>query len=205
MRLLPPVLVAPPAAPPVSRDEAKAHLRVDHALDDDRIDAAIAGAVGHLDGYTGILGRAIVTQTWRQDFPFWPASRCLRLPLAPVASIVSVTYRPSGGGPAVTVDPEGYRLLSGASDPAVLLPVGFSPALDCDAPDAIAVEFVAGYGAPDDENWPDPRIAALRSALLMIVGDLYRFPDSVALGPASPVPISVTADRLLAPYRRISL
>lgn len=202
MRLLPPVLVAPPAAPPVSLAEAKAHLRIDHALDDARVEAAIAGAVAHLDGYTGILGRALVTQAWRQDFPFWPASRCLPLPLAPVASIASVSYRPAGGGAPVTVDPASYRLLAGASDPSVLLPVGFSPALDC-APDAISVAFVAGYGAPTDADWAARFPGALRSAILLMVGDLYRFTDSAALGTASAVPMSVTVDRLLSPYRRI--
>lgn len=204
MRLLPPVLVVPPAAPPVSLAEAKAHLRIDHDLDDAKVEGAIAGAVAHLDGYAGILGRAIVSQTWRQDFPFWPASRCLPLPLAPVASIGSVTYRPAGGGAAVTVDPASYRLLAGASDPSVLLPVGFAPALDC-APDAISVEFIAGYGLASDANWKALCPGALRSAILLMVGDLYRFTDSAALGPASAVPMSVTVDRLLFPFRRISL
>lgn len=168
----------------------------------DLVLGAIAAAVGHLDGYAGILGRAIVTQTWRQDFSFWPASRCLRLPLAPVTSIVSVSYRPAGGGAPVAVDAADYRLLSGATDPSVLLGVGFAPDLDSSAPDAVSVSFVAGYGKPDDAGWPDLRLAALRSAILLMVGDLYRFSDSAALGPASLIPMSVTVDRLLAPYRR---
>ena len=61
-----PVLVTPPAETPVSRTEAKAHLRVDGTGDDDLIDGLIDAAVAHLDGYTGILGRCMVTQTWRQ-------------------------------------------------------------------------------------------------------------------------------------------
>lgn len=204
MRSLPPVLVDPPADTPVSLEEAKAHLRIDHDLDDGRVEAAIAGAVAHLDGYTGILGRALVTQTWRQDCSFWPASRCLKLPLAPVASIASVSYRPAGGGAAVVVDPAGYRLLAGASDPSVLLPAAFAPALD-NAPDAISVEFVAGYGKPGDADWPKQMPGALRSAILLMVGDLYRFTDSAAIGQVSAVPMSVTVDRLLSPFRRLSL
>lgn len=87
-----PVLTDVPALRPVSLAEAKAHLRVDFSDDDTLISALIDAATAHIDGYTGILARALVTQTWRQDFCDWPGDRVLRLPLAPVASVESVKY-----------------------------------------------------------------------------------------------------------------
>lgn len=60
-----PILVTPPALQPVTLDEAKLHCRIDHADDDILISAYIAAATGHLDGWTGILGRCILPQTWR--------------------------------------------------------------------------------------------------------------------------------------------
>lgn len=188
-----------PTVTPISLAEAKAHLRVDHGLDDALIERAIGAAVGHLDGYGGILGRALMAQRWRQFFSFWPASRCLPLALAPVSAIVEVRARTPGGAESV-VDPASYRLLAGASRPEVLFSVSASlPALDT-VPDAVAVTYEAGYGA-SAQAVPAP----IRQAMLLMVGDMYRFPETVALGASSAVPMSTTVDRLLAPYRRVRL
>ena len=77
MRCLPPELVAAPTVPCVSTADAKAHLRVDDGEEDALIEAAVAAAVQHLDGYGGILGRALMQQDWRQTLPLWPASRAI--------------------------------------------------------------------------------------------------------------------------------
>lgn len=60
-----PTLITPPVAMPVTLAEAKAHCRVDGSEDDAVLSALIAGATGHLDGWSGILGRCIMPQTWR--------------------------------------------------------------------------------------------------------------------------------------------
>lgn len=60
-----PTLITPPVAMPVTLAEAKAHCRVDVSDDDAVLPALIAGAVGHLDGWSGVLGRCIMPQTWR--------------------------------------------------------------------------------------------------------------------------------------------
>lgn len=199
MHCLPPELVEAPTVKPISLVEAKAHLRVDHGLDDALIERAIDVAIGHLDGYGGILGRALMAQRWRQFFPFWPASRCLPLRLAPAVSIVEIRVRAPDGGESV-LDPAGYRLLSGASRPQALFPASASlTAAACD-PDAIAVTYEAGYGAE-----PDKVPAPIRQAMLLMVGDMYRFPETIVLGQSSAPPMSTTVDRLLAPYRRILL
>lgn len=196
MHCLPPELVTAPTAKPISPAEAKAHLRVDHALDDALIERAIGAAVVHLDGYGGVLGRALMAQRWRQFFSFWPASRSLRLSLAPAVAIVEIRVRASDGTETV-LDPAGYRLLAKASQPQVLFPVSASlPAAACE-PDAIAVTYDAGYGA-NAADVPEP----IRQAMLLMVGDMYRFPETVALGAAGAVPMSATVDRLLATFRR---
>lgn len=59
-----PVLVTAPVATAISLAEAKAHLRIDHADDDAMIEALIAAATAHLDGWRGVLGRCIMSQTW---------------------------------------------------------------------------------------------------------------------------------------------
>ncbi|SEG59043.1 phage conserved hypothetical protein, phiE125 gp8 family [Bosea lathyri] len=194
MRCLPPELVTPPSGDVVSLIDAKRHLRVDHNLDDDRITLAIQAAVSHLDGYTGILGRALLAQSWRQFSAYWPASRCFDLALAPVAEIISVSARGSGG--LVAVPSSSWRLFSGASRPMLMLNRDAQlPDLDGQA-DAVTVTYKAGYGEAAEVP------AAIRHAILLMVGDAYRFSETVALGASSPVPMSITVDRMVSPFRR---
>jgi hypothetical protein len=74
-----PYLVTPPTALPVSRDAVKAHLRVVHVDEDDDIDAKLTGAVAALDAWGGLLGRAIMPQTWAVDVT-GPGPHLLPLP-----------------------------------------------------------------------------------------------------------------------------
>lgn len=63
-----PVLVEAPSAPVVSLPELKAHLRVDDYDSDVMIEAMHSAAVAYLDGWHGILGRAIMPQKWKETF-----------------------------------------------------------------------------------------------------------------------------------------
>jgi uncharacterized phiE125 gp8 family phage protein len=182
--------------------QAKAHLRVDHDEDDDLIEAAIAAAVGHLDGYAGILGRALVPQEWCEFAAFWPASRAVELRLAPVAGIVEVKARGADGSETV-LDPSAYRLLAGASSRPMLI-FGVNETLPslANEPDALAVTYRAGYEDADGNPAVPPPII---NAILLMVGDLYRFRETVALSASSPILMSTTVDRLLAPLRRYQL
>lgn len=202
MLCLPPALVTPPDGYPVSLEQAKAHLRVDHDEDNTLIEAAIAAAVSHLDGYSGILGRALVPQEWSEYAGFWPASRVVSLRLAPVIEITEVRARVTDGSETV-LDPSAYRLLAGASSrPMLIFGVDAAlPALHA-APDALTVSYRAGYEDADGNPAVPP---AIISAILLMVGDLYKFPETVAQGTVSAVPMSTTVDQLLAPFRRYQL
>tara|TARA_R110002051_G_scaffold325869_1_gene432661 strand:+ start:14738 stop:15256 length:519 start_codon:yes stop_codon:yes gene_type:complete len=151
--MLSPVLITPPAVEAVTLDEAKLHLRVDGADEDTLITSLIAAAVGHLDGFTGILGRCLMAQTWSQEFEH--ASGDLVLPLGPVASVTSVTggftdYR-------ILKDGRGHflRLNDGAAWPS----------------GPVVVEYVAG----EDAVTP-----ALKAALLLHIGTLYENRETLA-------------------------
>jgi uncharacterized phiE125 gp8 family phage protein len=57
-------LITAPLAYPVSLQETKSFLRVDAADEDATILSLIASATAYLDGADGIMGRALVEQTW---------------------------------------------------------------------------------------------------------------------------------------------
>lgn len=82
--MTPPVLVTAPASPVVDLADLKEHLRVDISDDDALITALETAAVAHLDGWKGILGRAILSQVWQQEFA---AGECARLLMPDVVSV----------------------------------------------------------------------------------------------------------------------
>ena len=192
-----PRLVTGPAETPVSLAEAKAHLRVEHDDDDTTITALVAAATAHLDGWAGILGLALVTQTWAQDWPAFPA-RLIPLPLAPVLtkSAVTITYLDTLGL-AQTLDDDLYHLVRFRGGPAIMLDDDADWPDTVDRPDAVSVQFVCGYGAASAVP------AAIRHALLLLVGHWYEHREAAATKAATELPIGVQA--LIAPYRRVGV
>lgn len=187
-----PVLVTAPTSTPITLTEAKAHLRVEDPDNDSLITALIAAAVTYLDGWTGILGRCLFTQTWRQDYDELCLS--LQLPLVPVASIGSVTYLDAAGA-SQTVASANYTLLNDELGPYVRFNDAYSfPAVRSQGP-AVSVSYVAGSAAADVPQ-------AIKQAMLLLIAHWYENRESVVIGAAvSSLPMAV--DALLAPHRRV--
>lgn len=166
--------------------EAKLHCRVDHTADDALIGGFIAAVRAQLDGRDGLLGRSLVTQTWDYKLAAFPASgAALELPLAPVASITSVTYLDAGG--ALQTWSSSEYMLYGGDEAYLSEKESYSYPATAITPESVVVRFVSGYGAPS--LVPEP----IRAAILLMVEDLYDRPESRAL-----------RDRamcLLTPYR----
>lgn len=200
--MLAPVRTTAPASPPVTVNEAKEHLRVivrDGAgvalpnEDDALIAAFIAAATDHLDGYTGILGRALVTQSWRQAFTGFG---CMRLPLGPAASIAEIKYF-DAAGIQQTIENTVYDLFSDARGAYVDLKPGQSWPSTFNRPDAVTVTYVAGVAAADVPP-------AIKVAIMLMVGNWYENREAVSVDfVATQIPIGVYA--LIAPYRRIGV
>ncbi|MCV0371079.1 head-tail connector protein [Filomicrobium sp.] len=195
--MLRPVLVTPPVVAPVSLAEAKVHLRVDFDDDDTLIAALIDAAVAHLDGWTGVLGRPMINQDWRQDYIDWPASGFLRLPFPNVSSAALTYFDPDNVGQ--TVDTALYELIEDARSSVIRVKDGFPcPAVNNDRADAVQVTMTVGYGAAAGDV-----PAAIRAAMLLIVGHLYEHRESVAESSLAELPFGAMA--LIAPYRRIGV
>lgn len=190
MRKLAPVRTVAPADLPVTLEDMKSYCVVMHDDDDAVLMAMQAAAVSHLDGWSGILGRCIVTQTWAQDFTGFCTP--MRLPLGPVASIDSIVYFDTAGDQQ-TLSSDVYVLRADALGGYVDLKVGQAWPATQGRPDAVTVTFVAG-SAPADVP------AAIKAAISMLVAHWYRHREAVAEGSVAKIPFGV--DAMLAPHKR---
>lgn len=135
------------------------HARINTGVDDYLVRNYITAATAYLDGWAGILGRALMPQVWTMTLQAFPAG-CITIPLGPVTAIAAITYKDAAG--AAQVVPAGdYTLSAGTYDAAVNPVAGWPSAADL--PDAVAVEFSAGTGCPEP----------VAMAIMMMVSAIY--------------------------------
>ncbi|MCJ8335701.1 MAG: head-tail connector protein, partial [Epibacterium sp.] len=104
-------------------------------------------AVAHLDGFRGVLGRAMVSQTWQLQQAAW--SRDTHLPV-PDVTAVAISYTDADGAEQA-VPTEHIAVLPVTTGTLVRIADGFSvPALKSGNPAPITVQFTCGFGAPAD-------------------------------------------------------
>lgn len=192
--MLRPVRITAPTETPITLAEAKANSRVDGSDDDSLITGLIDAATAHIDGWSGILGRCVVTQTWQQDFSCFPASRRLRLSMDPAQSVV-VKYS-DGDNADQTFSGASYSLHTDDCGPYLWLADGASWPSTFSRQDAVRIEITAGYGAASAVP------QSIKQAILLMVGHWYENREATGEG-LKDIPLAV--DALLAPYRRISL
>lgn len=102
-----PVLVTPPASLPVTLEFVRDRCRISDFVDDVQLEMAIRAAVARLDGFTGVLGRCIMPQTWRVTA--CAGDVVLPMPDVTAATVddVPVTVTASALGPVVTLAADG--------------------------------------------------------------------------------------------------
>jgi len=184
-----PMLVEPPATLPVTLEEARKFLRIDSTEEDTVLETLIAAATTYCDGYSGILHRGLINQTWQLPVAAFPVPPCnqIRLPLIPVQSVTEIAYYDSAG--VVIMDPASYALHTDQSGSYVTAAGGSWPAAAV-RDDAVQILYVVGYG-----DQPRDVPAAVRQAILLMVSAWYDDRTAGAVPPA--------ADRLLSAYRPV--
>ena len=142
-----PVLITPPETTPVSLADLKQEAAAGFTDDDALLQGYLGAAIAHLDGYAGILGRCLISQTWAQPFRCWRDR--MRLPFPDVASVV-VTYFDDEAAEQ-TVSDDLYEVTEGPRGAEVVFKDAFiRPSLDDDRDAPVKMTFVAGYGAAED-------------------------------------------------------
>jgi uncharacterized phiE125 gp8 family phage protein len=181
-----------PALAPITLAEVKSHARIDHSDDDAMLQTLIDAAVSHLDGYSGLLGRCMITQTWELYYDAFPCGD-LRIPLGKLISVTSVEYVDPVTELYVTWDAANYEIDNVSLDGWVI-PVDAWPTV-FDTSNAVRVTFTAGYGATAAEV-----PAAVRQAMLMLIGHWYANRESVTIG-ETPADLPMAFDALLVNHR----
>lgn len=159
-------LVTPPVGYPVSLADVKEHLRITHDFQNDLLQDYIRYACGRFDGYSGLSGQALLTQTWKYTSHGFPQ----HIPLRPIQSITSVQYYDTNNA-VQTVDPAEYRHWNGHLDPLASWPVTYLRR------DAVSITFVAGY--EDASDVPGDLIGAILMLVKFYHGNDGEMPPAI--------------------------
>lgn len=189
--MLAPVRSVAPSVDLVTLAEAKAHLRVDHSDEDTYIGTLIAAAASYLDGYSGRMGRALLQQTWTQDFDAF--SDKMRLPVGDLIAVSSVTYYDASNVQQTLATSVWTSLTDNRGAYVTLKPEQTWPAVYA-RPDAIRVTWTAGFGTTA-ASVP----VAIKQAALLLIGQWYAAREAAGDGSRSTeLPFAVEA--LIAPF-----
>lgn len=181
-----------PTVRPVEVGDVMEHLRVTGDDEQQLVSSLIDAAIAYLDGPMGILGRCIMTQTWRVEIGAWPEPEEWVLPVSPVQSVV-VQYRDSAGVWQTMTAGTQYDLMNRADGATVILPPwngDWPTAGDYRYP--IRADVVAGDALPNQ---------AIRGAMLMLIG--HWFQNREAAGEVSMTNAPLSFHALIEPLRRI--
>lgn len=184
------LLLTAPAEEPLSLDEARTFLRVEHGDDDELIAALIAGARIHVEAQTR---RALITQSWRIMADNWPEDGRIAVRPAPLQALTAARVYDSDGN-AQAVDLQAF-----VPDKAASV-LAFAPwALPSPGRLAAGIELDLTVGYGDTAlAVPEP----LRQAVRLLVAHWYENRGLIGTG-AAVLPAGIAA--LLAPYRMVAL
>lgn len=179
-------VITPPAAEPITLEEAKAHLRVVFDDENDYISRLIVAARQMAEGR---LNRTLPVQTIAASFDGWGSA--LKLPRPPFIAVESIAYIDSEGAEQLLEAP-GYYVNEFVEPAAIYAYYGVPwPSLQ-QRQGAVTVTYRAGYVG----GVPEP----IKAWMLLAIGALYQNRESVVAG------VSVTElpadfmNLLLQPY-----
>jgi len=192
-RMMRPVRIVAPAASLLTRADLKAQGKIESTEEDELLDDYAAAAVQHLDGWEGVVGKALVTQSWSVSFSAFPAGTRLRLPLGPLVSVTSISWR-DAAGVAQTFSSALWRGHEDHLSPFVELVEGAAWPAAASRDGAVTVLWRCGYG-----ETPAAVPATIRRAAAMLAAHWHDRRHAADLATLAPLPMGV--ESLLAPHR----
>lgn len=164
-----------PAIEPVSRSEAKLHLRIDHSAEDDLVDRLITAARQVAED---LAQRAFITRTYTARMDYWPLHQLI-LPWPPLISVTSITYTDDDGVTA-TFGASNYIVDAHQEPGRIVIKANVSwPTVTLQEVNGVTVVYTAGYGA----TAADVPLRA-RQAMLLLLADMYENRESTPMAAA---------------------
>lgn len=185
------ILLAPPAAEPLSLAEAKVFLRVETADEDPLIAALITAARIHVEMQTGL---ALITQGWRLVLDCWPANGRIPVRPAPLQALIAARVF-DFDGEVRALDTQAFVRDASTSTLAFIpwaLPMPTRIAA------GIELDVTAGFGDAASDV-PEP----LRQAIRLLTAHWYE--NRAAVANVQLVPLPSNAAALIAAYRMLPL
>ncbi|KPJ83966.1 MAG: hypothetical protein AMS19_02680 [Gemmatimonas sp. SG8_23] len=186
-------VTTPPTREPLSLEEAKAHLRVEHDADNAWISQEIKAA----RMWAETLGdRTTITSTLTYNLDSWPDDEIVYLPRPPLQAILSIVYiAPDGSQESLDVSNE--IQVDTISKPGRILPAyGMTWPTVRDSLHPISIQYQAGYGTSPSSVDP-----YLLTAIRLRLADLYENRESVVVGTISSDIPTVAAINILRAHR----
>ena len=183
-------LLMPPASEPLTLDEAKQFLRVEHDDDDALIASLIVAARAQVES---VARCALIAQTWRFVRDAWPAEGRIVLKHGPLLSVAAARVF-DGESEAVAIDIDQF-VIDRAGAVIVFAPWALPHPSRRAA--GIEIDVVLGFG-DEAANIPEP----LRQAVRLLLAHWYEN-RALAGETGGNVPPGFAA--LLAHYRPVSL
>lgn len=177
-------VVTPPAAEPLTLDEAKLHLREDGTDQDDLIEALITATRMHAERR---CRRSLVQQTLELTLPSFPCDTdVILLPRPPLISVESVKYVDFAGN-LQTVAAADYQVDT-YSEPGKVKPVylkWWQPTRNDF--NAVQVRYIAGYapqqGSPQPLNYLSANVPeGIKQWMRVRIAQLYEHREAVVVG-----------------------
>jgi uncharacterized phiE125 gp8 family phage protein len=186
------ILLTGPAVEPLSLDDARSFLRVEHDDDDPLISALIVSARMHVEGQGKT---ALISQDWRIVLDCWPHHGRIAVRPGPLKALKAARVYDCHGEPQ-TIDTQAFVPDRGASTLAFMpwtMPVPGRIAA------GIELDVTVGFGDAAADV-PEP----LRQAIRLLVAHWYENRGLVAAADKSTV-LPSTVAALISSYRVLSL
>ena len=183
-----------PFVEPITLDEIKDHLRIQHNNHDSQLIGLITASREWVESYTN---RALVEQTWKCYLQGWPSGDEFELPFPPLQSVTSIKYTDSDDD-ETEWDSDEYEVDTDSEPGRIILAYGESwPSTTLHPKNPIEIEFVAGYnsdGSPADYRVNIPE--AIKNAIKLDIEIRYDRPNDAYLKV-----LQDARDSILWPYR----